>query len=233
MFARAARRVAILLPGTCRLHQIDRVDSAATGFTCPYCGRTFGTTTGRDRHVNLDLGCRPRHDYATSGQSTRKRQRTDEDTPYGNPPEPEPPTKRVCIEEESPPVAGPSHIPVGVTPVRRRGYPTNGGMMECNGLCIEEFPINTAGAPIGTKLVGEDDLRGEYLQSCGRLGDRGLFRTAEILMTTGLTGIGRSIHLQGPIVSVQANCRYAVLTENSIRKRGRRRKGQCGGTIGS
>ncbi|QRV93500.1 Zn-finger protein [Ceratobasidium sp. AG-Ba] len=198
MYARAARRAAILLPGTCRLRHVDQPGSAATGFTCPYCGRKFGTSGGRVRHVNLAIICRFRHDLAASGQNVRKRQRSDEDVPDSNVGEAEPRAKRACIEEDTPPVAGPSNLPLGVTPVKRRAYPTNRARSEPNGPFIELFPISTAGSPIGNQRIGKENLH-EYLQSCGRLGDPDLFRTAEILMTTGLTGAGRTEHLQGPM----------------------------------
>ncbi|QRV76908.1 Zn-finger protein [Ceratobasidium sp. AG-Ba] len=130
--------------------------------------------------------------------NARKRQRPDEDVPETDPAEAEPATKRACIEEDTPPVAGPSNLPVGVTPVKQRAYPANRTRSEPNGPFIEMFPISSAGAPIGGQRIGTENLR-EYLQSCGRLGEPDLFRTAEILMTTGLTGAGRTEHLQGPI----------------------------------
>ncbi|QRV99168.1 hypothetical protein RhiJN_27187 [Ceratobasidium sp. AG-Ba] len=126
MYARAARRAAILLLGTRRLRQTDHLDSAATGFACPHCGRVFARATGRDRHVNLDLECRARHNYSANGQNPLKQKRSDEDIPDPDVLELEPPTKRVCIEEEVPPVAGPSNIPIGVTPMKRRAYPAHG-----------------------------------------------------------------------------------------------------------
>ncbi|QRV89359.1 Zn-finger protein [Ceratobasidium sp. AG-Ba] len=196
MYARAARRAAILLPGTCRLRQTDQPDSATTGFTCPYCGRRFDTPGGRGRHVNLDVTCRFRHDLTTNGQNVRKRQRSDEDVPNIDPAEAEPTAKQACIEEEAPLVAGPSNLPVGATPVNRRAYPSHKAKCESSGLFVETFPISTAGAPIGDQRIGKEDLQA-YLQLCGRLGDPDLFRTAEILMTTGLTGAGRTEHLQG------------------------------------
>ncbi|QRW11994.1 Zn-finger protein [Ceratobasidium sp. AG-Ba] len=106
--------------------------------------------------------------------------------------------KRLCIEEDTPPVAGPSNIPVNALPTKRRAYPPSRPIHARDGLFIEEFLISTAGAPIGPKRIGKEDLH-EYLQSCGRLGDPDLFRTAEILMSTGLTGTGRTEHLQGPM----------------------------------
>ncbi|QRV97644.1 Zn-finger protein [Ceratobasidium sp. AG-Ba] len=198
MYARAARCAAILLPGTCRLCQTDRPDSATSGFTCPYCGRRFDKPGGRGRHVNLDVICRFRHDLTTSGQNVRKRQRSDEDVPNAEPGEAEPTLKRACIEVDTPPVAGPLNLPLGATPVNRRAYPTNQTRCESVGLFVETFPISTAGAPIGAERIGKENLQ-EYLQSCGRLGDPDLFRTAKILMTTGLTGAGRTEHLQGPM----------------------------------
>ncbi|KAG8729126.1 hypothetical protein FRC10_004270 [Ceratobasidium sp. 414] len=105
-------------------------------------------------------------------------------------------------DEDEPPVAGPSRLP------NRRPEPIpsmgngagSGGGNRCmvNGLFVEDFPISTAGAPLGTRLMTEEDLR-EYLESCGRLGDPDLLETAEILLTTGLTGRGRTRHLKGPM----------------------------------
>ncbi|KAG9082112.1 hypothetical protein FRC06_005221 [Ceratobasidium sp. 370] len=123
----------------------------------------------------------------------------------GPPPSPhEPPPKRACAEvvedKEDSPVAGPSrlanHSPDPTTSMgNSAGLGGSNGRM-VNGLFVEDFPISTAGAPLGTRLMTEEDLH-EYLQSCGRLGEPDLLETAEILLTTGLTGQGRTRHLKG------------------------------------
>ncbi|KAG9105665.1 hypothetical protein FRC07_009132 [Ceratobasidium sp. 392] len=110
--------------------------------------------------------------------------------------------KRVRFDDEEPPVAGPSRLPGSnpdpTTPTIELADLGTGDARAATGLFVEPFPISTAGAPIGTQHKKDQDLR-EYLELCGRLGERNLFETAEILMTTGLSGRGRTRHLKGPM----------------------------------
>ncbi|KAG8746737.1 hypothetical protein FRC10_003720 [Ceratobasidium sp. 414] len=102
-----------------------------------------------------------------------------------------PESKHARTDDDTPPVAGPSRLPdpdphpvVSATDGADRGD-VNGCMR--NGVFVDKFPIKTAGSPIGAQCRRQADLK-EYLESCGRLGDRDLLETAEIMMTTGLTG---------------------------------------------
>ncbi|KAG8734053.1 hypothetical protein FRC10_011980 [Ceratobasidium sp. 414] len=170
--------------------------STNSGFPCPHCGISLKTDRGCEQHVTLTPFCWARHEYQT------KRKREQESRTSVPALETEPPGKRTRIDEDSPPVAGPSRLPIpdptsshsateGAVPGSADGY-TAGGVF------VEPFPVNTAGAPIGTGQRSEEDLR-EYLQSSGQLGDRDLFETAEILLTMGLSGRNRTRHLKGPM----------------------------------
>ncbi|KAG8773758.1 hypothetical protein FRC12_002328 [Ceratobasidium sp. 428] len=112
----------------------------------------------------------------------------------------EPPTKRPRVDEETPPVAGPSRLPPpdSQPPIPIPDSQPSNPTQASDGSFVEAFPSSTAGAPISPNRKGEKKLT-EHLESCGRLGDRDLFETAEILMTTGLNGAGRTKHMKGPM----------------------------------
>jgi hypothetical protein len=120
----------------------------------------------------------------------------------------QPPTKQLRFDENAPPVAGPSQHPNTIHISKITSVPNPSSSIHAKGIAdgydktgvyVERFPGGAAGTPISTKYRSEEDLQA-YLESCGPLGDRELFETAEILMTTGLTGAARTTHLQGPVV---------------------------------
>ncbi|KAG8731527.1 hypothetical protein FRC10_001655 [Ceratobasidium sp. 414] len=163
------------------------------------------TAVGRDQHLTLCPICNFRHKHFINGKKKRKRKRkAGADAPVAAQSEGEPPTKRPRTDENtspiagpsiSPPVAGPSTSPIhGDGPAASNPHVADRG----DGVFVEAFPVGTAGTPIGTRQMSEEEVE-EYLKSCGRLGEPDLLDTAEILMTTGLTGRGRTTHLKGPM----------------------------------
>ncbi|KAG8777441.1 hypothetical protein FRC12_000371 [Ceratobasidium sp. 428] len=112
----------------------------------------------------------------------------------------DPPAKRPRVEEETQPVAGPSRLPLPdpQPPISAPDSQSSNLRPAGDGSFVEAFPSSTAGAPISPNRRGEKNLA-SHLEACGRLGDRDLFETAEILMTTGLNGAGRTKHLKGPM----------------------------------
>ncbi|KAG9123430.1 hypothetical protein FRC07_014952, partial [Ceratobasidium sp. 392] len=220
MYQRTARRLGMTPPKLSRANGTDPNPSDETRRTCPYCGKLLDTEIGRDRHIILRTYCRARHKYVISGKKRRKRGRksgTSTPSPEGT--DSEPPTKRMRTDEDEQLVAGPSTLPMqtdddeqlvagpstlpmpgpGFTvPILKLADLGTGDACAATGIFVERFPIDTAGAPISTQRRDEQGLP-KYLESCGRLGDRDLFETAEILMTTGLTGQARNRHLRGPV----------------------------------
>ncbi|KAG8792731.1 hypothetical protein FRC12_005024 [Ceratobasidium sp. 428] len=65
-----------------------------------------------------------------------------------------------------------------------------------DGIYIDPFPVRTAGAPISTKYRNNNANLWEYLTPCGAFEDCELFETAEVMMTTGLSGKARTWHLR-------------------------------------
>ncbi|KAG9125113.1 hypothetical protein FRC07_008932, partial [Ceratobasidium sp. 392] len=195
MYARAARREAKALPLLAEAKTRGFfIDDRLTG---PYCRKRLRTPTGRNRHIILRPYCRARHERFVSSEKERKqKQKLSEEIPVSGPTKNKPATKPSQTKDI--PVAGPSHLPVSEhCPV--------GLLMEedtiqsaGDGSWVEEFPIKMAGAAIGSQRRTEQDLQ-EYMELCRRLRDPELFETAKILMTTGLSGRGRTIHLKGPM----------------------------------
>ncbi|QRV81052.1 hypothetical protein RhiJN_09067 [Ceratobasidium sp. AG-Ba] len=60
---------------------------------------------------------------------------------------------------------------------------------------VKKFPDPRAGAPISNEIARPPDLW-ECMVWAGNLGDPDYFDMAELLMTTGLTNIGRDVHLK-------------------------------------
>ncbi|KAG8731170.1 hypothetical protein FRC10_001977, partial [Ceratobasidium sp. 414] len=204
MYARIARRATFMLPKVAQVSQLQQLSAEEVRLTCPYCRKRLRTPLGRDRHVSAHPSCRFRHLVYLrrhAEQPKRKRGREqDTGTPEPEPLEREPPAKRPRMDEDPMPVAGPSTLPPPDSrppdPNPSDSHPPD--LREAsNGTFIENFPVSTAGMPIGQRK-DEKDLA-EYLKSCGRLGDPELFETAEILLTTGLNGRGRTKHLKGPM----------------------------------
>lgn len=165
-------------------------------FSCPYCGKKVRSEVGRYRHVTLRPFCRARHLKEVSKKRKRQREHTSLPETTGD----EPPTKQARTDEEDPPVAGPSRLPVPGPSSPKLPMQEKDLEFSSDGLFTERFPISTAGAPIGSRRMKHRDLR-KYMELCGRLGDRELFETAEIMMGTGLSGRGRNRQLKGPAVS--------------------------------
>ncbi|KAG9080792.1 hypothetical protein FRC06_006159, partial [Ceratobasidium sp. 370] len=95
--------------------------------------------------------------------------------------------------EPMPPPTDEVHPPLG----------TSNGMPELvfdakEGDYVERFPDPRAGAPINNKRAEPPDLDA-YMAARGNLGNQFHFNTAELLLTTGLTGDGRDRHLKSHI----------------------------------
>lgn len=206
MYARAARRAAMMPPKLSRANGVHPPYSVDARFTCPYCGRRLASEPGRNRHIALRPYCHARHTQLVSGKKRRRKRKQRPSEAVTDSAGSAPLLKRPRSDNDSPSIAGPSKPPF---PSTTPADPMDKGsdladddndMYPSDGTFVERFPISTAGAPIGTARRNETGLQ-EYLHSCGALGDRDLFTTAEILMTTGLTGRGRTEHLKGPMVS--------------------------------
>lgn len=76
-------------------------------------------------------------------------------------------------------------------------------------LFVEPYPDPRAGAPISDQIFKTPNLDA-YMANLGNLGNPLHFRTAEVLMTTGLTAAGRDEHLQSPLVRYKGYC-YKIL----------------------
>ncbi|KAG8691599.1 hypothetical protein FRC09_011584, partial [Ceratobasidium sp. 395] len=186
-----------------KLSQANGTDPHPTEYArevCPYCSAHLGSEAGRNRHIALTRYCLARHKYETEDDHQKRRREPDDDLPEWD--EAPSPSKRVRFADDIPPVAGPSRLPdpdPSPSSLPAGGSSSRNNRRTDGGPFVERFPVSGAGASIGTKCKGEMDLP-EYLRSCGRLGNRDLFETAEILMTTGLTGAARTKHLKGPMV---------------------------------
>ncbi|ELU37615.1 hypothetical protein AG1IA_08355 [Rhizoctonia solani AG-1 IA] len=91
------------------------------------------------------------------------------------------------------PYPGPDHTPDSNSNPVLAGGAVNGYTKD--GVFVKRFPVRTAGMAMSTQQTGKEDLR-TYLDACGKLGDWDLFETAEVMMTTGLTGRGRTRQLK-------------------------------------
>ncbi|QRV88277.1 hypothetical protein RhiJN_16295 [Ceratobasidium sp. AG-Ba] len=179
----------MILKGLARLKGLDHLPPDIAERTCPYCSKEFSKSKSRDTHISMNLSCRAQHDKPPDPMARQQKRRRAYE-PTSEPIEGQPPTKRFRTEEIAAPIAGPSKLPAPEPPspeLKDAG----------DGTYIEEYMVSTAGAPIGKARRKRENL-GEFLKSCGRMGDRDLFESAEILMTTGLTGKGRTRHLKGP-----------------------------------
>ncbi|KAG8752527.1 hypothetical protein FRC12_011906 [Ceratobasidium sp. 428] len=180
MYARAARRAAMQARALNEANGSQPSNVSRT--TCRYCGSEFESQTSRDRHISLSI-CSVKHEYWVGGKAGQKRRHEyEEDSPETlDVMDCPPPAKQTCIDETVSAVAGPSQHPDAVhdpnhppTPApdldpsidlddkKPRGFTRDG-------VFVEPFPISSAGAPIGTRSVNEEDLRA-YLESCGSLG---------------------------------------------------------------
>ncbi|KAG9088083.1 hypothetical protein FRC06_002242 [Ceratobasidium sp. 370] len=193
----------------------DSPNSIHAQLYCPYCHRHFKTAVGCGQHVTLCHTCNARHKRFVDGKNERKwKQKAGADAPVTAQSEGEPPMKRPHTDENTPPttgsltlpppIAGPSTLPPiagpPTSPLRGDGLadPDPHVVDRGDGVFVEGFPVSTAGIPIGTRQMSEKEVE-EYLKSCRQLGEPDLLETAEILMMTGLTGRGRTMHLKGPM----------------------------------
>ncbi|QRW23250.1 hypothetical protein RhiXN_08286 [Rhizoctonia solani] len=206
MYARAIRRAAARAS---HLEEANGTEpSDVSRVTCPYCGSEFGSEGDRNRHVSLYALCHARHECAVKGKVGQKRKREYEvDSPATDVMDRPAPAKHARIDETALPIAGlsrhpnalpypgPDHTPDSNSDPVLAGGAVNGYTKD--GVFVERFPVRTAGMAMSTRQTGKEDLR-TYLDACGKLGDRDLFETAEVMMTTGLTGRGRTRQLKAP-----------------------------------
>ncbi|KAG8713804.1 hypothetical protein FRC08_012778 [Ceratobasidium sp. 394] len=137
-----------------------------------------------------------------------KRPRSDSTAEYEDADEAARPQKRLradtCIPEPNPtpvqpPIPDPANDPSRAGKARNNTkQPTGSG--SARGSCfVEEFPIPTAGAPVSSEKkvrdLSKEDL-GDYLASCGKMGEPAKFEVAELLATTGLTAKNRTKYLR-------------------------------------
>ncbi|QRW03214.1 hypothetical protein RhiLY_02213 [Ceratobasidium sp. AG-Ba] len=173
-------------------------------FPCFYCPRVLGSESGRASHIRLSEGCRQadvrRNELSHTGRDSRlttalKRVRFQ--LPY-----PETSSERQTEPEPTrntphqPPSGQPAEdIPSRDVLLARRGD-TCGLEFDSRRLVfVERFPDPRAGAPINDEIAQIPDLE-QCMIRAGNLGNPDYFDTAELLMTTGLTNIGRDIHLK-------------------------------------
>lgn len=187
--ARAAQRDLAMSTGGFLMGTI-RHPCSDSGTKCPYCGTVLESMVGRSRHVMMKPRCREQH-----LDELRKERR------------------REC--ERAYQVAGPSSQPAGrantgASPgasAGSRGRQTNNRRQRsdhgrtCADPFIEAFPIATAGQPISPHRTQPMNVS-SYLASCRNLANPEYFETAELLMTTGLSGKARTRHLKSTIVSL-------------------------------
>ncbi|KAG8708547.1 hypothetical protein FRC09_001198 [Ceratobasidium sp. 395] len=222
MYARAARRAAMQARALSEANGSQPSD--VSRITCRYCGNEFESQTRRDIHITLQPICNMKHEAWLSGTAGQKRRHEcEDDSPAVDVMDRPPPTKQTRIDETVSAVAGPSQHanalqdpspapssapapnpnPVSdpsATPNADfiiRAKETEPKAYTRDGIFIEPYPVSSAGASIGTRNIDEADLRA-YLESCGSLGDPELFDTAQVMMTTGLSGRGRTRHLKAP-----------------------------------
>ncbi|KAG8782551.1 hypothetical protein FRC12_020675 [Ceratobasidium sp. 428] len=218
MYARAARRAAMQARALSEANGSQ--PSTVSRITCRYCGNEFDSQPSRDRHISLST-CYVKHEYWLSGKAGQKRRcEYEEDSPETHVMDRPPPTKQTRVDETASAAAGPSQHPDAVCDpdlapapdpnpnptstsdthpnIHADGEEPKGYTRD--GIFVEPYPVSSAGAPIGTRNIDKDDLRA-YLESCGSLGDPELFDTAQVMMTTGLSGRGRTRHLKAPAVS--------------------------------
>jgi hypothetical protein len=157
---------------------------------CPYCRHEMKSSINRSRHIMLRPECRQRHMNELKARRERERERAYK---TAGPSKPRPPPEASG--------AGPStqpHTNSGPRYNDPRRWGDDG--RTCREPYVEHFPFRDAGKPISRTRTYPQNL-GAYLASCGNLANRDWFETAEVLMTTGLSGKARTRHLQTPVVS--------------------------------
>ncbi|KAG8792140.1 hypothetical protein FRC12_007023 [Ceratobasidium sp. 428] len=189
--ARAARRSLMMVNGEFELFEEF---NPLPHLVCPYCYLSFSTTPERDRHIMAKPECRSRH--LDTKPATRNARRA---------------ALKARLEDEYK-IAGPSNRPhpsardsehTGNEANYRyndlRRWTDNG--RTCRQPFVEHFPISSVGQPISDERSHPPNLKA-YIKSCGNLANPRNMEAAELLMTTGLSGKGRTRHLQSSFVSV-------------------------------
>ncbi|KAG8713983.1 hypothetical protein FRC09_018122 [Ceratobasidium sp. 395] len=180
--ARKARRSLVIVNG--RFHLLDDYGTKNSPYSCPHCKHPFKIWTDRNRHIMAKPECRERHMVFTeTGQRARRELAYKIPGPSTQP---------------HPTASGSGNSAIGEDgrPLRYndpRRWSDNG--RTCHNTFVEHFPGGTAGSPISNDSACPRNLEA-YLESCGRLADPETFEAAELLMTTGMSGVARTRHLQ-------------------------------------
>ncbi|QRV89202.1 hypothetical protein RhiJN_17220 [Ceratobasidium sp. AG-Ba] len=231
LFARAARRAAMLLKGLSHERGVCITNLGHPRFTCPYCSSTLPSRLGRDRHIILSPYCRTRRVLELSGiisKHAKRRQKMKQHasdtllpaTEQAKRPRTDsisnetPPSKRAQMGHEQSLNLGPEKTP----PADTESQCTSGGApgihdtstksthprLGTSTPLVEKFPIETAGAPVSDRRRGRELTREDlhdYLASCGSMGEPDKFEVAELLMTTGLSAKNRTRWLKSSLAS--------------------------------
>ncbi|KAG8730067.1 hypothetical protein FRC10_003164 [Ceratobasidium sp. 414] len=169
-------------------------------FPCFYCSHILRTEGGRVRHILLTRNCRLADEQQTQSLPTVTGDRGQIHVPDPvldelTEPErtsPADPECNGCVHSRpsSPPVA-----PLPPPPSPPNGPSAHLEYDTSRQVFVERYPDPRAGAPINDKVVEPIDLNA-YMAKAGNLGNPDHFDTGELLMTTGLTNVGRDAHLK-------------------------------------
>ncbi|KAG9092112.1 hypothetical protein FS749_015995 [Ceratobasidium sp. UAMH 11750] len=167
-----------------QFHTLDSYEPTLP-YACPYCDHPSETASDRNRHIMLRPYCRSRHMHTLE-------------------------TGREARREREYKLPGPSSRPHPLYDRDREGvaYDTNGVPLRYNDprrwtdngrTCwqpaVERFPAGTAGSPISDDRACPRDLK-TYIELCGNLAKPVYMEAAELLMTTGLSSVGRTKNLK-------------------------------------
>jgi hypothetical protein len=176
---------------------------------CPYCQRQMKSSANRSRHIMLRPECRERHMAKLKAMRARECERAYKTAGPSKPRSPQGTSG-----------AGPSTEPQDNSGPRYndpRRWGDDG--RTCREPYVEHFPFRGAGEPISRSRHYPQNL-GAYIASCGNMANRDWFETAEVLMTTGLSGKARTRHLKTPVVSIYGTLhRQSGLPDSTVQAR--------------
>ncbi|KAG9084267.1 hypothetical protein FS749_005361 [Ceratobasidium sp. UAMH 11750] len=167
-----------------QFHILDESETYSSPYACLYCDHPFKSFSDRNRHIMLRPECRKRHMHALETGRAARRERE-----YKIPGPSSRPYPLYNREENVP-------IDTNGTPLRYndpRQWTDNG--RTCQRPKVERFPAGTAGSPISDDRACPRDL-GAYLESCGNLAKPDYMEAAELLLTTGVSSMGRDQYLK-------------------------------------
>ncbi|KAG8705437.1 hypothetical protein FRC08_001673 [Ceratobasidium sp. 394] len=219
-------------------------------FPCPYCGHLLKTESGRSKHIAKSPTCSRAEQSATTRTDaalaiTTEEAEVEADLETDREAEVESFADTSTTSGWQAPNSGSSstssrrseagEVPRALTECEGSHTTTNEPYQppdsangeepmrwdEKEGGFVERFPDLRAGAPINNRVARVPDMD-VYLAAAGNLADPFHFATAELLMTTGLTGMARDEHLKSHMVSNSIkNCYTAHKLTKSIQYVGR------------